>query len=161
MANFCMYCGAPIAPADSFCMACGAPVERESEPPVSPPVFPADPVGFNDLGYPPPEDVDGAHVDVNASLKRMKTGEVFPVDTTPFVIGRRKSQVNLYVTDSPSVSREHASIEYVGGAFSVRDQGSANKTYLNDKELEPFKKIPLTSGDVLKLGDEKFVFLVF
>ncbi|HLA43707.1 MAG TPA: FHA domain-containing protein [Aggregatilineales bacterium] len=47
------------------------------------------------------------------------------------------------------VSRQHAVINYQYGMFMISDLGSANGTFVNDKQLtEPF---PLASGDVIRL----------
>jgi pSer/pThr/pTyr-binding forkhead associated (FHA) protein len=47
------------------------------------------------------------------------------------------------------VSRQHAVINYRDGIFMISDLGSANGTFVNDRQLsEPF---PLASGDVIRL----------
>jgi len=47
------------------------------------------------------------------------------------------------------VSRQHAVINYRDGIFMIADLGSANGTFVNDRQLtEPF---PLASGDVIRL----------
>jgi pSer/pThr/pTyr-binding forkhead associated (FHA) protein len=47
------------------------------------------------------------------------------------------------------VSRQHAVVNYRDGIFMITDLGSANGTFVNDKQLtEPF---PLASGDVIRL----------
>jgi len=47
------------------------------------------------------------------------------------------------------VSRQHAVINYRDGIFMITDLGSANGTFVNDRQLtEPF---PLASGDVIRL----------
>jgi pSer/pThr/pTyr-binding forkhead associated (FHA) protein len=47
------------------------------------------------------------------------------------------------------VSRQHAVISYRDGIFMISDLGSANGTFVNDKQLtDPF---PLAHGDVIRL----------
>ena len=47
------------------------------------------------------------------------------------------------------VSRQHAVINYRDGIFMITDLGSANGTFINDKQLDaPF---PLASGDEIRL----------
>lgn len=47
------------------------------------------------------------------------------------------------------VSRQHAVINFRDGVFMITDLGSANKTFVNDRQLtEPF---PLAHGDVIRL----------
>jgi pSer/pThr/pTyr-binding forkhead associated (FHA) protein len=49
------------------------------------------------------------------------------------------------VLDSIEISREHALIEVAGGTLTVRDQGSANGTYVNDERV---------TDAILRDGDE-------
>jgi diguanylate cyclase (GGDEF)-like protein len=51
--------------------------------------------------------------------------------------------------DQESVSRRHARISWTGSAYSVRDLGSTNGTYLNDK---PITTHDLSDGDQIKVG---------
>lgn len=51
-------------------------------------------------------------------------------------------------------SRRHAEIRRSGAALTLRDLGSANKTFLNGQPLEPNKDYPLAEGDTLTFGGE-------
>lgn len=95
-----------------------------------------------------------------AYLKRIETGEVRPVDVTPFRIGRRQSAVDYYVPDRPRISRVHAIIEYQNGGFVITDNASANHTTVNGMELGSFEKVSLAHGDRIGLSDEEFLFLM-
>ncbi|MBZ0295659.1 MAG: FHA domain-containing protein, partial [Anaerolineae bacterium] len=54
------------------------------------------------------------------------------------------------------VSRQHAVINYRDGIFMITDLGSANGTFVNDRQLsEPF---PLASGDEIRLYVPTMVF---
>lgn len=56
---------------------------------------------------------------------------------------------NDIVIPEQHVSRQHAVINYRDGIFMITDLGSANGTFVNDKQLEaPF---PLASGDEIRL----------
>ncbi len=47
------------------------------------------------------------------------------------------------------VSRQHAVIAFRDGVFTIRDLGSANHTFVNDRQInDPF---PLAHGDVIRL----------
>lgn len=62
-------------------------------------------------------------------------------------IGR--STNNQIAIPERHVSRQHAVISFRDGIFMISDLGSANGTFVNDKELEdPF---PLAHGDVIRL----------
>jgi phosphoserine phosphatase RsbU/P len=54
------------------------------------------------------------------------------------------------------LSRKHAEILPLNGAWSLRDCGSANGTYLNGTRVEADQ--PLHSGDRIRLGDTEIVF---
>lgn len=60
-------------------------------------------------------------------------GTEYPVDESPFRIGRNSS-AGLFIPDS-DVSREHAVIEEKDGRYTIRDAGSTNGTLLNGKPV--------------------------
>src|SRR5690349_17629911 len=62
-------------------------------------------------------------------------------------IGR--SSANDITIPERHVSRQHAVINYREGIFTISDLGSANKTFVNDRQIdEPF---PLAHGDIIRL----------
>lgn len=62
-------------------------------------------------------------------------------------IGRSPNN-QIYIPER-HVSRKHAVISYQNGIFMLTDLGSANRTFVNEKELtDPF---PLQHGDVIRL----------
>jgi hypothetical protein len=77
-----------------------------------------------------------------------KIGRSFNVTKAAATIGR--VQVCDIVLDDPSVSPLHARIERAGGTFLLRDQGSENGTYVNERLItEPH---PLAYGEVIRVG---------
>lgn len=50
-------------------------------------------------------------------------------------------------------SRRHAEIRRSGAGYTVRDTGSANKTFLNGQPLAAETDYPLSEGDVIAFGD--------
>jgi len=50
-------------------------------------------------------------------------------------------------------SRRHAEIRTAGGAYTLKDLGAANKTFLNGQPLTPQTDYPLSEGDVITFGD--------
>ena len=58
--------------------------------------------------------------------------------------------------DDITVSRRHSEIERRNGAFEVRDVGSLNGTYLNQKRVE---RAPIHNGDELQVGKFRLLFL--
>lgn len=69
------------------------------------------------------------------------------VEGATATIGRSPNN-QIYIPER-HVSRQHAVISFRDGVFMISDLGSANKTFVNDKELtDPF---PLAHGDVIRL----------
>jgi pSer/pThr/pTyr-binding forkhead associated (FHA) protein len=62
---------------------------------------------------------------------------------------------NDIVINHSSVSRHHASIEAVNGAFELRDLQSQNGTYISDQRVT---QRPIADGDVIRLGQAPFTF---
>jgi len=58
------------------------------------------------------------------------------------------------VDPSRRSSRRHAEIRVDGASVTVRDLGSANKSFLNGQPLEPERDYPLSEGDLLSFGGE-------
>ncbi len=53
------------------------------------------------------------------------------------------------VLDNMGVSRSHARIEYDRGAYYVRDEGSSNGTFVNDRRIDRHR---LSPGDAISIG---------
>jgi hypothetical protein len=64
------------------------------------------------------------------------------------------SQISL--NQDPTVSRVHAVLENFGLAWSIRDLGSRNGTYVNGEKITA-ERI-LRSGDELRLGNSRLIF---
>lgn len=58
------------------------------------------------------------------------------------------------VLPEKQVSAQHATIEWTGVHWSVRDLGSRNGTYLSGRTLEPGEQAPLKQGAELRFGRE-------
>jgi serine/threonine protein kinase len=73
-----------------------------------------------------------------------------------FEIGRGDAS-GLVLTD-PQVSRTHVVIELIAGDFLVRDESSANGTFLNGRRLAPGIAEPLVYGTSLRIGSTVLTF---
>jgi len=73
-------------------------------------------------------------------------------------IGRSKQNADLVFQagqpESP-ISRLHCTILEEDGAFFLRDDQSANGTYLNGSRLAPMERNPLKDGDEIQLADPR------
>lgn len=76
-----------------------------------------------------------------------------PVDSSPFVVGRRRG-VSLRLSN-PTVSGQHAELFIRDSALFVRDLGSTNGTYVNGQPIGDEHR--LEEGDLLQLGDATMV----
>jgi hypothetical protein len=56
------------------------------------------------------------------------------------------------VLPEPSVSREHAKIEYCEGQWWLQSTDSAGPTWINGQPVEPGQRVPVTDGDRLRFG---------
>jgi ABC transport system ATP-binding/permease protein len=66
----------------------------------------------------------------------------------PLTIGRHPT--NQLVIDVPTVSAEHAVVEYRAGAYHLIDRGSRNGTFVNSQRID---EIDLKDGDLIRLGE--------
>jgi len=83
---------------------------------------------------------------------------IFPVTQIVTRLGR--SLDNDVILDDRRVSRHHARIEYLNGAFRLFDLGSANGTRLNETPVPTTSGTPLSPGDRLSLGGYDLTFRV-
>ncbi len=72
------------------------------------------------------------------------------------IIGRQVEGTGLAILE-PSVSRHHAHITLDGDVWTLRDLGSANGTYLDDKLIEA--ALQIKDGDRVRFGHIAFYFL--
>ncbi len=71
----------------------------------------------------------------------------------PVIVGR---EVDCdIVLDGPQISRHHAELQYTGAGWRVRDLGSANGTFVNDRALR-VDEVVVTDDDVLFFGSYRF-----
>ncbi len=80
-----------------------------------------------------------------------KFGEVPLVQRT--TLGRHPNNT-LRLVDR-EVSKEHASIEKVGGAYLLRDLNSSNGTFVNGRKV---RELRLRDGDEIALGNSRLIF---
>lgn len=89
------------------------------------------------------------------------SGIEFPLKESVITLGRPdaasqwKPTIDLSSVDTNRrSSRRHAEIRVAGSALTLRDLGSANKTFLNGQPLEPNRDYPLSEGDTITFGGE-------
>jgi hypothetical protein len=82
-------------------------------------------------------------------------GSRFLLDSDLTLVGRHPDS-DIFL-DDVTVSRRHAEFYRQGGAFTVRDVGSHNGTYVNRERIE---EAELAVGDEVQVGKFRLVFLV-
>ena len=81
-------------------------------------------------------------------------GARFLIDQGEVAIGR--SVESPIFLDDVTVSRKHALIELRDGAFTLKDLGSLNGTYLNNQSVSD---AALVSGDEIQIGKFHMLFI--
>lgn len=81
-------------------------------------------------------------------------GARFLIDQGEVAIGR--SVESPIFLDDVTVSRKHALIELRDGAFTLKDLGSLNGTYLNNQSISD---AALVSGDEIQIGKFHMLFI--
>jgi ABC transport system ATP-binding/permease protein len=102
----------------------------------------------------PPSAPDAARISAGAAYLIAANGERITLRAgTGTQVGRALD--NDIVVNDASVSRHHAVIEALNGAFTVRDLGSQNGTWMRGERIN---QAPITEGDVIKFGDTIYTF---
>ena len=82
-----------------------------------------------------------------------RTGETIAITRSPVVIGRLSS-VDIVLADA-NVSRRHAELRREEVGWKLKDLGSTNGTFVNNK---PITEGDLQDGDRLLFGNSELVF---
>ena len=100
------------------------------------------------------------------TLESVRTGEIRALDEKGISLDRNHPWKAGVLSD-PTVSRNHAVIVWKSGEFSIRDVGSVNGTFINDKEIlemcrdKKNNEVPLYNGDRIGVAGEAFRFSEF
>lgn len=100
---------------------------------------------------------------VTAHLVHRTTDAIVFISVTPFTIGREPS--NTLVLDDALCSRNHALIVYFTDPqgivrYQLTDLSSSNGTFVGGMRLSPNQAFWLTPGNVIRIGDQEWVFEV-
>lgn len=135
----CDRCGAEVPSTARFCPTCGAPQ----------PVHEANPTST----LPIIGDDDGTPVLV--VTRGANAGSKFALDQPVTTIGRHPRSVIFL--DDITVSRHHAEVTATATGFDIRDVGSLNGTYVNNKLID---SVSLVEGDQIQIGKYKLIFAI-
>lgn len=152
---FCNKCGHRNPPVSAFCSACGSVLDILEDRTIT--LSKVDPL----------QDALGTSDDVHVDLDDIAPGqailvvrggedegEYFELIGQVISIGRNEdSDITL---DDITVSRRHSEIHHNAGRYIVRDAGSLNGTYVNQRRIDVAE---LSQGDELQVGKFRLVFL--
>ena len=145
---YCPECGFQSPEAAAYCSRCGALLIRES-------------VGETTLSL-GPDEVDDGRPDGNITGPALvvrsgggRAGESFEAIGDRALIGR-SPECDVFL-DDVTVSRRHAELTKSGGAYSIRDLGSLNGTFVNRRRIET---TPLEDDDEVQVGKYRMTFLL-
>lgn len=152
---FCNKCGHRNPPVSGFCSACGAVLDVVDDRTIT--LSKVDPL----------QDAPGPADDVVVDLGDIKAGTAILVvrgggeEGSYFVLSRPVTTVGRaegcdMVFDDITVSRHHSEIIRQDGTYLVRDVGSLNGTYVNQRRVDVAE---LCQGDELQIGKFRLVFL--
>lgn len=80
-------------------------------------------------------------------------GSVFPLEDGGLKIGRADDN-QVVIKDDDGISRYHATLLFDHGSLWLRDAGSRNGVFVNDRRVSDHKE--LSVGDVVRLGESRF-----
>ena len=91
---------------------------------------------------------------------RSDSGEVvheYPLDKFEMSIGRAPGS-DILLSKDKLTSRRHATIHYENGEYVLRDERSANGTFVNGQQLEEMSPRILKDNDHVGIGEHELVF---
>lgn len=149
---FCTNCGHENQAGANFCSSCGQALPREESEPRTI-TFALDPQGSGeDLEVNVDEVSSGG---VLIATRGPNSGSEFALDLVITTAGRHPDS-DIFL-DDVTVSRRHAELERTTSGYVVRDVGSLNGTYVNQRIIEG--DVSLNNGDELQIGLFKLVFI--
>jgi pSer/pThr/pTyr-binding forkhead associated (FHA) protein len=115
-----------------------------SEPPVAPPVQTA----MDNFERP------------GRLVLRSENGEVlqeYTLDKPEMTIGRAPSS-DILLSKDKLTSRRHATVHYEDGHYTLRDERSANGTFINGQQIDEMVPRTLQDGDRIGIGEHELIF---
>jgi pSer/pThr/pTyr-binding forkhead associated (FHA) protein len=90
---------------------------------------------------------------------RSEKGEMqdFTLDKPEMTIGRAQTS-DIVLAKDKLTSRRHATLHYSNGIYSIRDEGSANSTFVNGQQIETMTPFRLKDGDLIGIGEYELIF---
>jgi pSer/pThr/pTyr-binding forkhead associated (FHA) protein len=93
---------------------------------------------------------------------RAENGEIlqeYLLDKPETTIGRAPNS-DILLSKDKLTSRRHATVQHENGRYTVRDERSANGTFVNGQQIEELVPVELNDGDHLGIGEHELIFQV-
>ncbi|HVB22767.1 MAG TPA: FHA domain-containing protein [Ktedonobacteraceae bacterium] len=81
----------------------------------------------------------------------------FPLEKQEIAIGRAPNS-DILLSKDKLTSRRHATVYYENGQYVLRDERSANGTFVNGQQLEEMTPRVLQDGDHVGIGEHELIF---
>ena len=149
---YCPECGFQNPEASNYCARCGALLAKEagSETTMT---FDVEDSGEEGESLARALGITGPALVVRSGGGM--AGQAFQPSEGTTIIGR-SPECDIFL-DDVTVSRRHAELERAGEAFTIRDLGSLNGTYVNRKRIE---STHLEDDDEVQIGKYRLTFLL-
>ena len=149
---YCPECGFQNPEASNYCARCGALLTTDSGGPETTMTFDIEQDGdevdlLESLG------IHGPALVVRSGGGMAGQSFEFEDGLVRTLIGR-SPECDVFL-DDVTVSRRHAELVHEADAFSIRDLGSLNGTYVNRKRIE---SVDLQDGDEVQIGKYRLTF---
>ncbi|WP_052887808.1 FHA domain-containing protein [Thermogemmatispora carboxidivorans] len=93
-------------------------------------------------------------------ILKSESGEViqeYTLDKEEITIGRAPTS-DILLSKDKLTSRRHATVRYENGQYILRDERSANGTFVNGQQLEELAPYTLKDGDHIGIGEHELIF---
>lgn len=175
--NFCLNCGNRLSPAPSNVQQQAQPAGdatvaapddwgvAESVPPVSSEGWAAKSGSTMaepgaDLPYSSAQSPSDAIEQPALFTLRSESGDIlqeYPLDKPEITIGRAPNS-DILLSKDKLTSRRHATVQQENGRYMVRDERSANGTFVNGQQIEELVLVELHDGDHVGIGEHELIF---
>lgn len=152
----CPTCGAETRPGDNFCLNCGnrlvhsTPSQLQDAPTIP----------WNKTDLHSVQEVINKIENPARLILHSESGEVlqeYVLDKPEMSVGRAPNS-DILLSKDMLTSRLHATILYQNGQYSIRDEGSANGTFVNSLQLDEHSPCVLNDGDQIGIGEQELLF---
>lgn len=79
-----------------------------------------------------------------------------PITKENFLIGKSVQMADGVISFNKAISRIHCRIIYIDGRYFIKDEKSANGTFVNNRRVHVDGQVPIKTGDIIRLANSDF-----